>query len=273
MTQEDLPSRLMARTSWFREARAEFVIASIVEGNTPGELWEIATEDVDPVLLLWDGGNNVLYFAGSPPQRANRASLEEVIGLVRKRALEAGKSWFKARTVPDALMQDLPGIFPFPLTRRTTTLRFTSGRHVGVSTPNLEPASCEIVPIDGALLDGQLERLQDVRNEMRSMWGSVALFRDRGFGFAAVKDREVICWCTAEYMSATMCGIGIESVEQYQNRGIATAVAHEFLQEAARRGVKPYWECHSRNVPSIRVAGKLGLEQAGSEEYWLGDFG
>ena len=44
---------------------------------------------------------------------------------------------------------------------------------------------------------------------------------ERGFGTAAVMDANVICWCTAEYVSKSKCGIGIEVIDEFQNKGIS----------------------------------------------------
>ena len=54
------------------------------------------------------------------------------------------------------------------------------------------------------------------------MWPSEERFCERGLGAAALAGRRVVCWCTAEYVSAARCGVGIETEPLYMGRGIAT---------------------------------------------------
>jgi len=94
-------------------------------------------------------------------------------------------------------------------------------------------------------------------------------FITQGFGYAAVVQERVICWCTAEYVSAQRCGIGIETVPEYERRGVATATAARFVADAIGRGLTPYWECRRENIGSIRVAEKLGFERLSEERFWI----
>ena len=60
-------------------------------------------------------------------------------------------------------------------------------------------------------------------------------------------------------MSEDKCGIGIETIEEYEGRGIATIVASEFARHALTSGRRPHWDCWVSNTPSIRVAEKVGF--------------
>ena len=122
-------------------------------------------------------------------------------------------------------------------------------------------AGVRFVPIDRALLaDEALTNADEVRSEVRWMWSSEERFLERGFGVAALVERHILCWCTAEYVSRKACGIGITTDAGCRSRGIATATAARFVAECRTRGLAPYWECAGDNLPSVRVAEKLGFE-------------
>jgi RimJ/RimL family protein N-acetyltransferase len=74
-------------------------------------------------------------------------------------------------------------------------------------------------------------------------------------------------------MSEGKCGIGIETVEEHQGKGFATAVAAEFVRHALALGFKPHWDCWANNLPSIRVAEKVGFEDAHDYKGAIGGFG
>jgi RimJ/RimL family protein N-acetyltransferase len=97
------------------------------------------------------------------------------------------------------------------------------------------------------------------------MWGSAERFLATGFGYCAIVGRAIVGWCTAEYTSRRACGIGIETIPEYQNQGVATALGAAFVVACAGAGVVPYWDSWTSNLPSVRVAEKLGFRKA--QEY------
>ena len=136
-----------------------------------------------------------------------------------------------------------------------------------------EPEGVAFVPIDGALFNVKgLASLDQVRHEIGLMWPSEALYLKQGFGVAALAGQTIVGWCTAEYASRTMCGIGIETLEDYQRRGIATAMARRFVRHALAHGVTPHWECDAGNLPSVRVAEKAGFTLVEETAFWAGAF-
>jgi len=104
------------------------------------------------------------------------------------------------------------------------------------------------------------------------MWSSPQAYRAR-FGSVARVGDTIVYWCTAEYVSERMCGIGIETIENYQNQGIASATAAHFINECLRRQVTPHWECDQQNIGSKRVAEKVGFDLLQETVVWSGYFG
>jgi RimJ/RimL family protein N-acetyltransferase len=72
-----------------------------------------------------------------------------------------------------------------------------------------------------------------------------------------------VCWCIAEYVSDGRCGMGIETIPQYQNRGLATLAARAVAAECDARNITAHWDSWKDNHPSVRVAEKLGFELVG----------
>jgi RimJ/RimL family protein N-acetyltransferase len=125
------------------------------------------------------------------------------------------------------------------------------------------PQGFRVQPIDHNLLYQQtLTYHSQVLEEIESCWTSVEQFGREGFGFWVITERnEVVCWCTAEYVSPGKCGIGIETIEAYQERGLATVTAHAFLQHALSLGWQIYWDTWQGNIPSVRIAENFGFQK------------
>jgi RimJ/RimL family protein N-acetyltransferase len=118
----------------------------------------------------------------------------------------------------------------------------------------------------------ELQNLAYVRDEIKTMWPSLERFGEKGFGVAALLEETVIGWCTAEYASEGQCGIGIATVSEFENKGVATAMAARFVEICLQRHLTPHWECNSRNPGSVRVAEKVGFELIQEGTFWIGAF-
>jgi RimJ/RimL family protein N-acetyltransferase len=111
-----------------------------------------------------------------------------------------------------------------------------------------------------------------VQAEIEWMWPSEEHFYRHGFGTLALLHGQIVCWCTAEYVGPTRCGIGITTIQAYERRGVATATAAAFVHAAQQRGLTACWECNSANRGSIRVAEKVGFVCQAEESYWTSSF-
>ncbi len=249
-------------TELFFGSQLDMVVKSITAENTRGRLWTCDPAAPAALSVLWDQGNNKFYLTGhSPPADAGgtlrRLAEEEICP-----AALAGKApYFGVRAVTAETEGLVEQAFAGFLRRRSDSLLY--GLPVDSSKP---PAASEvqgarIVPIDREFfVDNAADGTEPVLREIRWMWPSLNRYLQEGWGSAALVDDEVVCWCTAEYVSACYSGIGIETVPHMQNRGLATATAARFVAQTLRLGRRPRWECSIENGASVRVAEKLGLQ-------------
>ena len=244
-------------------SRVRLAVESMIAGNTGGRLWRVERDGTTCLEILWDQGNNVLFVGIGSANRSDaddhaRVLSDFVAGTFRLEALAARAPFFAAVAVggmpTEILDQAIAPFSPHPVTKRFCALRQEPAEGVA-------PESLSIVAIDAAFLSGETGfGTEAVREEVEWMWPSLEGFIQRGFGVAGVLDGNVVAWCTAEYVGPAFCGIGIETVEPHRRKGIAFAVAREFLAECRRRGLSPYWECDAANEPSVALAEKLGFE-------------
>jgi RimJ/RimL family protein N-acetyltransferase len=263
-----------AYAAYFPGPHAQLALASIAAGNTTAQLWEAPQATGPATVLLWDKGNNVLYLAGQQPSDSIRRDLAHLIDAqIRPHAIAAGLAFFKVRALTPAFEERLADLFVGIALQELRIFFYGFEQAQPAPVPASAVANMRLVAIDPALLANvELTNIEQVRAEIRSMWPSEERFCARGFGCAAVAQQQIICWCTAEYVSSTRCGIGIATVREYERRGVATATAAQFVREARRRGVTPHWECRSTNIGSIRVAEKVGFTRFSEERFWTGVF-
>jgi RimJ/RimL family protein N-acetyltransferase len=121
--------------------------------------------------------------------------------------------------------------------------------------------------VDRELVDhAQLERIEQLREEMCSERPSVEDFLARSFGVCLVDEKKYTLagWCLSEYNCGDRCEVGIEVVEAYQRRRLGTLLAQALCQEAfAQRGVRRVgWHCLAANLASGATAKRAGLRLA-----------
>jgi GNAT superfamily N-acetyltransferase len=275
MITEISPNRISAYTAWFPGSHLELVIASIAAGHTAAQLWEVAQPSSSSIALLWDKGNNVFHFSGDHISPATQHALAQLIARdIQPRALVERSAHFKVHALSPALEDTLAALFGGIALHQMPTLFYGFTRPGPDHTAAPAVDGIRFTPIDRAFLAaGHLEHIERVRAEIRWMWPSEERFYKYGLGYAAVVDHRAVCWCTAEYLSAKRCGIGIETIQAYERRGVATATAAQFVQLCLDRGIAPFWECRTGNIGSIRVAEKVGFTRLAEERYWVGMFG
>jgi RimJ/RimL family protein N-acetyltransferase len=73
-------------------------------------------------------------------------------------------------------------------------------------------------------------------------------------------------------MSKDKCDMGIETVYDYQNMGLATSAASAFLEHCKEKSIKPHWECNAENLASRHVAEKVGFVKEHDYPIYYGKF-
>ena len=274
MMEEILKHRIEEYGKYFRGPQPRMVLASVVEGNTEAQLWCASQPDNHVVCLLWDKGNNVFYLSGQlilPETIKDLASL--ITGYVKEKAMKERLSYFKVKTLSSSLENSIPEIFQNIPLHKTNKLFYTFRAHKLKSIPNPRLEGIQYHPIDADILEeGRFENNHYVKSEIEWMWPSLERFLEKGFGTAAVLDARIIGWCTAEYVSKGKCGIGIEVIDEFQNKGIATATAAHFLEHCLKQNIIAHWECDQDNIGSVRVAEKAGFHKTEETVFWSGQF-
>jgi RimJ/RimL family protein N-acetyltransferase len=273
-THLDFAQQLSTHRASFPGPHLQMVLDSMLAGNTAGELWNVAQNGEPPLLILWDKGNDVFYLAGDGPERSSLSALAQFLSVrLLPQARAHGVRRCKARALSPSLAENLPRLFSGIEFHPSRTHFSVHDAACQVTVPAPDLSDLMLLPISPSLLSSdELADADYVREEIRGMWPSEDRFNERGFGTLAVVDSAVVCWCTAEYVGPTHCGIGIATAPRYQCRGIATATAARFVREAGARGLIPCWECDAANTASVRVAEKVGFVRQAEETYWIGWF-
>lgn len=236
------------------------LLHAIWEGNSLAQIW---TDDKSnpKSVFLWDKANNVFYLSGNYDNRQFNSDLSELLvhKVIPELRLEQ-RTHFRLRTTSEDWISQLSNIFIKANLKAGRYMFFSLKASANPSWKDKIPAGFKLELIDeDFLLNSRYDNIGFVMREIRQMWPSIDRFINRGFGFSLVTSSKVVSWCTSEYMSKHRCGIGIETLQEHQNRGLATIAASAFVEHSLRRNIKPHWECNVENLASRRVAEKVGF--------------
>lgn len=253
-----------------KENRLTMVLEAVIEKRAKARLFTYQ-EEFNHLWFLWDQGNNVFYLSKdkgfiSPSIKA----LKELISLeIREMALAQNSPYFSLKGLCKEATLILQEVFQETITGEYDKLFY---RYPLSTPPQMKLKGVDFFIINQDLFEEDLLNQDHVYEEIQSMWPSLHQFLEEGFGVAAVVNKEIVCWCTAEYVGISHCGIGIETVEEMQNRGIATNTAARFITLSLQKGFIPNWECWANNLSSVKVAEKLSFELLESSTVLVGTF-
>jgi GNAT superfamily N-acetyltransferase len=236
-----------------------FVIDAITAGNSPGAMW-VDDPTAPRSAFVWDTTHS-LYLGGDANNPTFNDALRRFIAeslLPQGREKQLGV--FKIYTASSAWAALAPDLFQVESLPTRERVLFRLESPTIVEQP---PTGFQVHQIDRALLEDSTHPNADrVLEEIESCWTSLDQFWERGFGFAALSDTgEIAAWCTAEYVSDKTCGVGIETVEDYQKLGLGTLVARAFASHCTANGWTAHWDSWQSNLPSIKVAQKAGFQK------------
>ena len=88
-----------------------------------------------------------------------------------------------------------------------------------------------------------------------------------GITAGAVVDSDIVAIAHIYAETDLHADIGVSTLEQWREKGFATAAASLVAQEIQARGKVPAWSCGEDNFASLRVAQKLGFTEVGRRTY------
>lgn len=240
--------------------KKSFVFQSIIDGYTQGQIY-VNSLDKPELYVVMDGGNFVLYIGGETDD-AN--VYKECLKFIEEHILTNElKEKFNDHIIisysSDIFKKELKNVFKESVVHESVKSLY--GYDITHNTQRtLEHDFCEIKAIDLEVLNSELKNLSELKDEIKGMWGSIKPFIKHGFGYCAVRENKLLSWCTAEFISDNSCGIGIETVEDEQGKGIGTLVASKFVDKCIEKDLIPHWDSWLKNFPSVKIAQKVGFD-------------
>ena len=121
----------------------------------------------------------------------------------------------------------------------------------------LDDSTYKVMRIDRNIIRKSTEFTEQYYTEY---WGSKEAFLKAGFGFCILQDEKVVAECVSIFRSNHFAEIDIATHPNYQGKGLARLVATYFIEHCIQNNITPCWDCNMDNIPSQRLASKLGFD-------------
>ena len=256
MKQDEYPAVLPI----FEGLEHHLAIRAIIGGISPGRVY--ADDCVQPrTALIWNESHR-FFLAGQPNDQDSFRSISslitnEITPLAIRRRINVFVLYFSSDLSRDRIEAMLEDVSPSARLRS-----FYVFRKPRVNRSQKIPRGFPLKKVDRRLFArDDLKNIEKVEDEIRLQWRSVDSFLGDGFGFCLLRGTRVVGWCLSEYNNAGNCEIGVETSERYRRQGFATVTASALLDHCISKSVEPRWHCWTNNLPSTRLAEKLGFQK------------
>jgi GNAT superfamily N-acetyltransferase len=238
----------------FQGHRQYLPVFAIIHGNFPGRIF-VDDKEAPRAALVW-ALSRWAYVDGDPHDDAFKQALPELVqNVIIPASLRMNMRWFELYTVDSppwraALEASLKAYAP--VQHYETVFTFDEQRYQRLRKPLTLPAGLSIARVEFPILPPP---------------ACDAPFIDPGFktrsafGFQLTRDGHVISVCRSNgFVSGNEFMIDVVTVEKSERgKGYATAVGTALLDYCLEHQFVPLWETTLDNIPSRKVAHKLGF--------------
>jgi RimJ/RimL family protein N-acetyltransferase len=244
-------------------------VRAIIDGYIPGRIWAADTT----TALIWDT-RYTYYLSGVEDNHEFNAALDGLIfDTIAPEAIKKGIRMYFVICPPNwekKILNNEVLVDRFP--KRIKRCYYMLDKKVEVNWKDKIPAGYTMESVDKNLLDRiDLENIDILCEEIDDIITSVDEFIRKEFvGYCLVyKDKEIVSW-SLSFMYGSSHEFTVQTVEEYQQRGFGTLTTAALIDyclfhNAASIG----WHCGQENVPSIKLAEKVGFKRTKHDYSWL----
>lgn len=250
-------------TPIFNELKNQIVIGSVIEGNTPGDIY-VDNINNPSFVVLWDKMGEILIEGKFNDQHLNlftRLLTKTFIPDAVSRGFPLFDIFYPNEKWSPKIAEKLIDLS----LRKELKYYFELDK---LQTQRNAENDCVLIRIDNDLLSNKkLVNLDRVIGWINSFWYSPKEFINKGIGYCLINKDIIVSWCLTVFVSKQKYELALETDENYQGRGYAKIVAYECVKECIRNDYVPLWNCNASNEASAHVAEAVGFKKV--KEYYI----
>ncbi|NIO38667.1 GNAT family N-acetyltransferase [Candidatus Bathyarchaeota archaeon] len=258
----------------------DLVLDAIIEGTVSGSVW--VDDKITPkTVFLWDSLEQLFFLSGENSSKVFIDSLRRLINqTILPEAKKRRHNAFNLLVSPEERWQDKIDTIlmdkPY-FVKKLNTYTFNPSNLTKLATwRDKLPSDYTLKQYNEKLLSHDFKNVDIINGWIRACWGSTERFMKEGAGFCIIHENTLVSWCQSDFAHGNRCELVVQTDENYRNRGFASLTASACVEHFASRNYEVNWRCYSTNVPSIRVAEKIGFEEKARRivyRFWYDEVG
>ena len=223
----------------FKELTFNIVIKSVINGNTPGEIYVDNIEN-PKTALVWDMMGELLIegeYINEFNIEINKLIVEELKTRAAKKYIPCFDFYYSKEfdNKLDTLLQQENCTKIDRNVYKFKVLKINWRENI--------PKDCSMVIIDEKLLERkELKYIDDVDGWVNSFWYSASNFTSKGIGYCLIKGDIVVSWCLSAFVSDKEFEFGLETIEKYRGNGYGKLTAAACMEYCIENNIIPFWD-------------------------------
>lgn len=120
------------------------------------------------------------------------------------------------------------------------------------------------------LLECKFENEDFLKTRMMEAWHSFEEFENKSIAYCTFLENRIVAVMVGTAHFNNVIPIDIETEENHRRKGLAYAMAVEFIADCLANSYIPQWDCVESNPNSYDMAVKLGFEKMNENTvYWF----
>lgn len=239
-------------------------VMSVIEGNNPGDIF-VDNINTPTTGLVWNQGMEGFYFIGDSK---NKEFLEKINGFINNKIKIFLKKkhidYFEFSGTTVDWEKTIEDIFSNRDLKSWGQLIYIfNGEDIKKS---INKFRYDIHSLKDSSTNHQgYSNWRYYKTVLTSFWGSIDNLIDKGNCYYATDNNKIIGVCYSGFSTSETNTIGIETDRKYQQQSVGYNLAMKCIKEMLGEGKLPWWDCMEENIPSKKLAEKLGFIKR--EEY------
>ena len=243
-------------------------ILSVIQKNNPGRIF---VDDIDKPLsaLVWSYGIFGFYLIGLCNNHSFIEGLEQYIkSVILPQIKDKGYDTLEISGNSKRWDNIIQNISIKNEINKSEQLIYKMKNHFITNEILSTDSSTVIRKVNRSFIyDSSFTNKEFVLTKIDQFWDCKENYLNKGIGFTTVKNKEITSLCISGFVANNTHAIDIETSQKYRNHNHGRMVCNAFLTECNKRKFIPHWECMANNIPSRKLAEKIGFKE--NEKYNL----
>jgi len=240
--------------------QGQLEVKAIVYGVNPGRIF-VDNKEQPTSGIVWLGDNDGFLFIGDENNEVFNSALNSFIDtFIKIEANKVGLHYFEAIGNHAGWNETIEKVFSNRSLKTWNQKVYLSQNTTPLTAPKMQERYTVVKITEELLQSKDISNVEFLQNKIKESWQSVQTFLNQGIGYCILFKNEIVSVCISRFVVEKQHAIAIETLKEHQWKKLGEQVAVAYVNACLESGLQVYWDCMEDNIPSVKLAEKLGLQ-------------